>query len=148
MWTLKNMSVQTIPEPSSEGKAGDAITEDAVAAMFHSTGIYYVKYWDGYDKRGEVLCDGLWLVVVDHNGKRWPIRNYSEQTKKWVHQYEKELNPICRPFFKDKLKGEEDPPIQGFLSVATFMSVLYVHSAVPVDAKEKGLTLEYTSFKF
>ena len=80
--------------------------------------------------------------------KRWPIRNYSKQTKKWVHKYEKELNPICRPFFKDKLKGEEDPLIQGFFRVATFMSVLYVHSAVPVDAKEKGLTLEYTSFKF
>ena len=138
------MSVQTIPEPSSEGKAEDAVTEDAVAAMFPSTGIYDVKYWDGYYNLGKVLCDGLWLVVVDQNGKRWPIRHYSKQCKKWVHQYEKELNPICRPFIKDKLKGE-DPPIQGFLSVYTFMRFLYVHSAVPVDAEEKDLTLEYTS---
>ena len=137
------MSGKTNLESAREVKA-----EDPVAAMFPSIGIYDVKYWDGWDKRGEVLCDGLWLVVVDKNGKRWPIQNYSKQTNKWVHKYEKELKPICRPFFKDKLKGEEDPLIQGFFRVATFMSVLYVHSAVPVDAEEEGLTLEYTSFKF
>ena len=124
----------------------DAVTEDVVATLFPSTGIYDVEHWDGNGERGDVLRRGVWLVVVDPYGKRWPVRFYSEQTQKWVHKFDKELKPIRRPFF---LEGEEeDPPIQGFLSMFTFSSVLYVHSAAPVDAEEEGLTLEYTSFEF
>ena len=122
------------------------LTLETIKEMFPNTGIYDVKFWDG--NNGDVLLEGLWLIIIDKNGKRWPVRSFSNETNKWVHNYDKELKHVGRPFFKGILEGEENQNIQGFLYVITFMSVLYVHSATPINPDEEGLTLDYESYKF
>lgn len=112
--------------------------------MFPSTGLYNVQFWDGNDEGGERLRDGIWLVVCK-NGKRWPLRFYSDEKKKWIHKYDHALEPVTRAVYKERLEGEGEEPTRGFFRVITFMSVLYVHSATPADAEEEGLALEYES---